>query len=118
MLANGYYSHDSLDGRTYVDRIRETGYDPLDAGEYMWLQCLGTDPVDAINDKVDWIARRIFEMSFTRELRPDSAERRIILNPALKEVGISLITGISSKLGGICGDFVLLMAADFGRRSE
>lgn len=118
MLANGYYSHDSLDGRTYVDRIRETGYDPLDAGEYMWLQCLGTDPMDAVNDKVDWIVRRIFERSFTRELLPDSAERRLILNPALKEVGISLITGISSKLGGICGDFVLLMAADFGLRSE
>lgn len=118
MLANGYYSHDSLDGRTYMDRIRETGYDPLDAGEHMWLQCLGTDTVDAINDKLDRIARRIFEMYFTRELRPDSAERRIILNPALKEVGISLITGISSKLGGICGDFVLLMVADFGLRSE
>ena len=32
MLANGYYSHDSLDGRTYVDRIRATGYNALDAG--------------------------------------------------------------------------------------
>ena len=49
MLAKGYFSHDSLDGRTYVDRIRETGYSPLDAGEYMGIQCLGTDP-DAIND--------------------------------------------------------------------
>ncbi len=116
MLAKGYYSHDSLDGRTYVDRIREAGYNPLDAGEYMGLQCLGTYPVDA--EKVDWIARRIFEMYFTRELRPSSTERRIIMNPGLREVGISLITGTSIELGGTCGDFVLLLVADFGLRSE
>ncbi|MHB8910682.1 MAG: CAP domain-containing protein [Syntrophales bacterium] len=114
MLAKGYYSPDSSDGRTYVDRIRETGYNPLEAGEYMGLQCLGTDPVEAVNDKVDWIARRIFEMYFIRELRPNSTERRIILNADLKDVGISLVMGTSNELGGICGDFVLLMVADFG----
>jgi uncharacterized protein YkwD len=118
MLANGYYSHNSLDGRTYEDRIRKAGYDLLAAGEYMGLQCLGTGLTDETNDRIDSIARRMFEILFTRELRPDSAEPRNILNAGLKEVGISLITGASRKLGGICGDYVLLMVADFGLSSK
>ncbi|HEY5498353.1 MAG TPA: CAP domain-containing protein, partial [Syntrophales bacterium] len=118
MLANGYYSHDSLDGRTYVDRIRQTGYDPLDAGEYMELQCLGTGLTDETNDRIDWLVRFMFEKFFTRELRPDSAEQRNILNVGLKEVGISLVTGTSRELGGICGDFMLLMVVDFGLSPE
>ncbi len=118
MLANGYYSHNSLDGRTYGDRIRATGYNPLDSGEYMGLQCLGTDPLDETTDQTDRIVRLMFEMLFTRELRPDRAEQRNILNAGLREVGISLITGTSRELGGICGDYVLLMVADFGLSSE
>jgi uncharacterized protein YkwD len=118
MLANGYFSSNSLDGRTYKDRIRETGYEPLDAGEYIGIQCLGKDFTDVTDDLIDRIVRLMFEMTLTRELRPDSAEQRNILNAGLKEVGISLITGTSSKLGGICGNSVLLTVSDFGSRSE
>ena len=117
MLANGYFSSISLDGRTYKDRIRETGYDPLDAGEYIRIQCLGNDFTND-DDLIDRLVGIIFEILLTRELSPDSAEQRNILNAGLKEVGISLITGTSSKLGGICGNSVLLMVADFGSRSE
>ena len=60
----------------------------------------------------------MFEKLFTRELRPDNAEQRNILNAGLKEAGISIVTGTSRELGGICGDFMLLMVADFGLRSE
>jgi hypothetical protein len=119
MLAKGYFSPDSLDGRTYADRIRQTGYNLLEAGEYIELQCLGTGLTDdEINARMDWLVRYMFEKLFTRELRPDSAEQRNILNAGLKEVGISIITGTSQELGGICGNFMLLMVADFGRRSE
>jgi uncharacterized protein YkwD len=118
MLANGYFSSNSLDGRTVEDRIRETGYDLIEAGEYRGLQCLGTGLPDEINDRIDWIVRRMFEFFFTRELQPDSAEQRNILNADFKELGISLLTGTSSKLGGICGDYVLLTVVDFGRGSE
>jgi uncharacterized protein YkwD len=118
MLASGYFSHNSLNGRTYVDRIREAGYNPLNAGEYTELQCLGTGLTDETNDRIDWLVRFMFEKLFTRELRLDGAEQRNILNAGLKEVGISLITGTSPELGGICGDFMLLMVVDFGLRSE
>jgi uncharacterized protein YkwD len=120
MLARGYFSHDSLDGRTYVDRIRKTGYNLLNAGEYIELQCLGTSLTDdEIKARIDWLVRYMSAKLFTRELRPDSAAvQRNILNTGLREVGISIITGISPELGGICGDFMLLMVADFGLRSE
>ena len=71
-----------------------------------------------INDRIDWLVRYMFEKHFTRELRPNNTEQRNILNAGLREVGISIITGTSPELGGICGDFVLLMVADFGMRSE
>ena len=114
MLENGYYSHFSLDGRTFEDRIRETGYDLLDAGENMALQCLSADFIDENDDQIDRLVSLMFRKIFTRELRPDSAEERNILDPVLREVGISFITGTSSELGGICGDRVSLLVADFG----
>jgi uncharacterized protein YkwD len=119
MLANGYFSHDSLDGRTYADRIRQTGYNLLNAGEYIELQCIGTGlTADEINDRIGWLVQYMFEKLLTRELRPDNADQRNILNIGLREFGISIITGTSPELGGICGDFMLLMVADFGLRSE
>jgi hypothetical protein len=120
MLARGYFSHDSLDGRTYADRIRGTGYNLLSAGEYIELQCLGTGGLtdDEIKARTAWLVQYMSRKLFTRELRPDSAEQRNILNAGLREVGISIITGNSRELGGICGDFMLLMVADFGLRSE
>lgn len=33
MADNGYFSHDSLDGRTFVDRANEAGYDGSPRGE-------------------------------------------------------------------------------------
>jgi hypothetical protein len=118
MLENGYYSHFSLDGRTFEDRIRETGYDLLDAGEHMALQCLSADFIDENDDQIDRLVSLMFRKIFTRELRPDSAEERNILDPVLREVGINVITGRSSELGGICGDNLLLIVADFGLSSE
>ena len=119
MLENGYYSHFSLDGRTFEERIRETGYDLLDAGEHMALQCLGDDFIDENDDQIDRLVSLMFRNIFTTsELRPDSAEERNILDPVLREVGINVITGRSSELGGICGDNLLLMVADFGLSSE
>jgi hypothetical protein len=118
MLAKGYFSHDSLDGRTYKDRIRETGYKLMDAGEYMELQCLGTGLTDETNGRIDSLVGFMFEKLFIRELQTDTVVQRNILNAGLKEVGISIITGTSRELGGLCGDFMLLMVADFGLRSE
>jgi hypothetical protein len=57
----------------------------------------------------------LFKRIFTDELKPDSvADRNILDDRGLKEVGISFITGTSSQLGGICGDHMSLLVADFG----
>ncbi|MBN2437447.1 MAG: CAP domain-containing protein, partial [Deltaproteobacteria bacterium] len=117
MLANGYFSSDSLDGRTVKDRIQETGYDPQNVGEYIRIQCLGNDFTND-DDMIDRMVGIIFELFLTREFSPYYAGQRNILNAGLNEVGISLITGTSDTLGGICGNSVLLMVADFGLRSE
>jgi hypothetical protein len=119
MQGNGYFSSISLDGRTYEDRIRGTGYEPLYSGEYIGLQCLGSDSMDdaETNDLIDRLVHLMFKNLFTREFRTNSTEQRNILNSGLKEVGISLIAGTSCKLGGICGNNVLLMVADFGLSS-
>jgi hypothetical protein len=109
MLENGYYSHFSSDGRTFDDRIRESGYDPLTTGESMGLfpLCGDSTPEKGVD--------LLFERIFTDELKPDSAaDRNILDDRGLKEVGISFITGTSSQLGGICGDHVSLLVADFG----
>ena len=109
MLENGYYSHFSLDGRTFDERIRESGYDSLASGESMGLfpLCGDATPEKGVD--------LLFERIFTDELKPDSAaERNILDDRGLKEVGISFISGTSSQLGGICGDQVSLLVADFG----
>ncbi len=119
MLANSYYSHDSLDGRTYEERIRDAGYDPLDTGESLKLKCLDHDDLLANNDNQSQkLIQQIFENIFTRELRPNDTEEKNILNVSLKEVGIGIAYGISPELGGICGDCVILMVMDFGLSSE
>lgn len=116
MFENDYYSHDSLDGRTYEERILETGYEPLYAGESMGLQCLGDGFIDENDNNMDSIVSNMFRQIFAAELSPD-AEERNILDPLKREVGISIIKGTSSGLVGICGDNVLLMVADFGHSS-
>ena len=113
MLENGYYVHDSPDGRTYEERIRETGYDPVAVGEAMGLQCMGSDATMEEPETLDRLVFLMFNKIFVSELQPD-AEERTILDPALKEVGVSSIAGTSSELGGICGDNLFLMVADFG----
>ncbi len=118
MFKEEYYGHDSPDGRTYEDRIREAGYDPLASGESIGLQCLGSDFIGEPDDNlVDHLVSLMFRKIFACELAPDGDEERNILDPVLREVGISIITGTSSKLGGICGDNLLMMVADFGLSS-
>jgi uncharacterized protein YkwD len=124
MLANGYYSHDSLDGRTLEDRIREAGYEPLDAGETLWLACLGHDDellnefFENDNEKVEPLIQKLFKNLFARELRPDDSEEKNIISSSLNEVGIGFAHGISPDLGGICGDRVLLLVMDFASSHE
>ena len=106
MLDNNFYSHDSMDGRTYEDRIRESGYDPVAAGETLGLLAFSNfvDPEEAVN--------AIFENMFLGELDPFRTERRNILAPDLLEAGISFGTG-AMDLGGSSFN-VYLATCNFG----
>jgi len=119
LLANGYYSHESLDGRTCEDRMRAAGYDPLQAGESLFMACLGDDPPETYSrERVAEILRAIFRHILARELGPYFAGQRNILNASFQEAGIGFALGESQALGSICGNSALLMVVDFGLRAE
>lgn len=111
MLENCYFSYVSLDGRTVDDRIMETGYIPLVTGEIMRLLATNSfvEPAEGV--------RIHFEEIFMRELSPDCTDRNI-LNPELKEVGISFLATTPDtweELDCIYNEYYnLLLVADFG----
>jgi len=108
MLKEGYYSHDSPDGRTYEDRIREANYESADSREAVGLACrvICEGPSEA--------AALFFRRIFTKELEYLETDKMTILNPLLKDAGAAIVFGTSAPLGGICGDEVFLLTADFG----
>jgi uncharacterized protein YkwD len=110
MLENGYSSHDSIDGRTYEERIVENGYEPAISGEVMERASFRSD-ISVENGA--WF---LLERLFTNELMPGAAAR-CILEPAFKDVGTGFVHGESSALSGICGDDASLLVLDFGASS-
>jgi uncharacterized protein YkwD len=105
MLENNYYSHISLDGRTYDDRIVESGYYPVVTGESLGM--LGfynfIQPADAVE--------LIFENMFRDELDPARTERRNILDSDLEKAGIGFGAGTFKIDGSIYN--VYLTTCDF-----
>ena len=110
MLDNNFYSHDSLDGRTYEDRMREGGYDPVVAGETLGMLAFltYTDTAEAVEV--------IFQNMFMAELYPARTEQRNILDPGLKEIGIGFGTGALDL--GDAVEYVYLVTCDFGASAE
>jgi len=106
MLTNLYYSHDSLDGRTYDQRIAASGYEAVATGESLgvvgFLNYI--EPVEA--------AEIIFKSMFKAELDPSRTEKRNILDPRLKDAGIALATGATSLWGSDWN--VYIVTCDFG----
>ena len=118
MLENGYFrNNDSLDleGRTFDDRIRETGYIPYITGEAKRLRATVDfeDPAEG--------ALRHFKKIFEHELDPSCTDRNI-LNPDMKEVGISFIATepySQDESGFLCSEYFapyycLMIVCDFG----
>ena len=106
MLENGYYGHTSLDGRSFEDRIVESGYESVATEESLGMLWFSEfiEPVEAV--------RCIFENMFRAELDPSMKEQRNILNPDLKEVGIGFGVGVFES-GSALWD-VYLTICDFG----
>lgn len=105
MLDNNFYSHDSLDGRSYEDRMLDSGYDPVVAGETLEAIALlnAMHPSEAVSG--------IFENMFRDELDPSMTEKRNILDPDLREVGIGFGTGVLDLDGSRSN---VVVTCDFG----
>ena len=106
MIAYTYYSHTSLDGRTYADRIRESGYVAAGCGESLGIVAFRNliAPVEA--------ARIMFKSIFLAELNPETTEARNILNPERTEAGIALRSGQFTRGNTVLNAFVATL--DFG----
>ncbi|WP_207692047.1 CAP domain-containing protein [Desulfonema limicola] len=90
MLNRDYYNRVSPEGVTPEIRIAQSGYVGDAAGESLGL--LGfvnfVSPDDAVN--------RIFENMFKDELNPGRIEKRNILSPELKDIGVGIGAGLLS----------------------
>jgi uncharacterized protein YkwD len=85
MLANGYFSHDSLDGTTYRQRLTAGGISYGYSGEN---QCYLTNG-GGVHATLDWC-----HAAFWAEPYPGDANHKAnILNPNFREVGIGIAVG-------------------------
>lgn len=107
MIVNIYYSHNSLDGRTYGERIRKSGYLAAVCGESLGMVAFQNfmDTAEAV--------RIIFESIFLGELNPETTEDRNILNPDITEAGIAFGSGQFIAGGSTLNAY--LTTLDFGK---
>ncbi len=106
MLANNYYSQVSPDGITWDERIIAAGYLPITCGEAIGM--LGF--VNFMNP--DDAALKLFTKMYEHELDPGWTGQRNILNPDLREVGVSLMAGVYSISGSPWN--IYMTACDYG----
>jgi len=88
MQENNYYGKISSDGRTYQQRISQSGYRFAAAGESLGITWF----TDAIDPTV--AVDRIFERMFRDELEPSNNGELTILDPRMQEAGIALGKGV------------------------
>ncbi|HDL07123.1 MAG TPA: CAP domain-containing protein [Desulfobacteraceae bacterium] len=105
MLENSFYSSISLNGLTPEERILNNGYMPKNTGESLGM--LGFSNFVEAEDA----ARIIFSNMFKDELDAKRDRQRNILNPDLKEAGISIGSGAFHF--GVSSFNVYLVTCDF-----
>jgi len=110
MLANSYFKGESLDGRGPEERITASGYEALDTGESLGMLGFNNfiEPETAVGI--------IFNKMFRDELDPSRKIRRNILDPELREVGISIGSGPFYQAGAMLNAY--LVTCDFGAPSD
>lgn len=106
MARGQYFTHDSMDGTTFDDRITGAGYEPVLTGEAIGI--VSFLDVTYPRDAVELIFRKIF----ADELDPLSDEPRNILNPYLREMGAGFGAGMFEAEGDT--ECYILMTCDFG----
>ena len=105
MIANNYFSHDSLDGSTYSDRIIQSGYQAVSTGESLCM--LGFNNLIAPEDAV----KIMFEKMFIDELDPMRTEKLNIFDTDVAEAGVSICSGTYVQNGFFFN--VYLVTCDF-----
>lgn len=106
MINYRYLDDDSVNGRSFEERIRENGYDALALGE-----SLGITPVER-QTTVEDAVQHVFNKLFLAELDTLDPVRRNILNPDFSEVGIGL--GELNPAPEESLDHSFLVTCDFG----
>jgi len=108
MMDKKYYSAISLDKKSVQERILDTGYIPIISGESLGMLSFGNfmDP--------DKAAKAVFHNMFADELDPARSEKRNILNPDIKDIGISFKADVFDFDGS--RENVYLAVCDFGSR--
>jgi uncharacterized protein YkwD len=99
MVSGRFFSHDSADGASFVDRIRSTGYLSGASGWY-------------VGENIAYgSGTRSSPRSIGRAWMNSPPHRRNILSPSFREIGIGVASGTPVGGGGAT------YTTDFGQRS-
>jgi uncharacterized protein YkwD len=99
MVSGRFFSHDSADGASFVDRIRGTGYLSGASGWY-------------VGENIAYgSGTRSSPRSIGRAWMNSPPHRRNILSPSFREIGIGVASGTPVGAGGAT------YTTDFGQRS-
>ena len=112
MFENNHFTGRTADGRTLEERLADTGYLPAWAQEsrIRLLTCDGpVPPLETVPGMYEYLIKMAFHADPTKR---DAA----MLTPEAEDIGVRVMAGQSSELGGICGDDLHIMVADFGTR--
>ncbi len=114
MFENNHFSATTSDGRTLDDRVADTGYVPawMEESRYRLSTCgESVSPAETVS--------RMFRYLVTRAFQADPDRRQsAMIAPEAEDCGIRIKAGQSAEMGGVCGDYIHIMVADFGTRSE
>jgi uncharacterized protein YkwD len=101
MVRHDYFSHDSLSGASFVDRIRRTGYL---SGRRAWI----------VGENLAWgSGDRSSPSAIVRAWMNSPGHRANILQRRFRQVGLGLVMGAPERQPGPAATY----ATDFGARS-
>ena len=101
MVRRGYFSHDSLSGASFVDRIRRTGYL---SGPRAWF----------VGENLAWgSGDRSSPSAIVHGWMSSPGHRANILQRRFRQVGLGLVRGAPTQVYGPAATY----ATDFGARS-
>lgn len=113
MFENDHFTPITSDGEKLEDRVNQAGYH-----DWSWLgESRGRFPTCNEIITPSQSVERIFRYLLSRAFNQDTDNRHYpMLAPWAEDCGIRIMAGQSPVLGGICGDCLHILIADFGSR--